>query len=464
VALIVAVAWFMQNLDTTIIITSLPQIARTFGVPAVDVNLGITANVAAGAAFIPLGGWLADRFGTRRVFAAAIAVFGLASVGSAAAPNLAMFVVARAAQGAGGALMVPVGRIVVLRNTNPAELLRATALITYPGLIAPVIAPVLGGALTTWLGWPAIFLVNVPIAVVGVVLVLAFIPDEPEYQTRPLDKVGALLVIVALGTSIYGLSGLSQTGSRGIILVILALGVTVSATALWWLRRAEHPLVDLAPLKVATFTMTTASAGNVIRLAICAVPFVLPLMLQQAWDFSPLQAANVLLVYAFGNLATKIVTTPLLRRLGFRTVLVVNGVAVAATIAGCGLLTSTTGHVAVLAVAFAAGATRSLQFTAMNTLAFADIDPQHRSAASTIFSMAQQISMALGVAAAAATLSLAQGGSGHPTQASYTTAFGLMGLLALGGALWMLRLHRQAGDSVTGGSAAASVAGQGLDQ
>ncbi len=448
VAYVVAVAWFMQNLDTTIVVTSLPQIAASLHVAPVDVTLGVTAYLVAGAALIPVGGWLADRLGARRVFASAIVLFVLASVACAASPTLWVFVLARIAQGAAGALMLPVGRILVLRSTAKDYLLQATALITWPGLIAPVIAPVLGGALTTWVGWQAIFLVNVPIGVIGVVLVLLLVPDDGERRETPLDTVGALLLLLALGASIAGMSGIAQAGALAIDLTLFAVGVLLGAVAVWWFRRAAHPLIDLAPLRVSTYVTATLTGGNAVRIAISATPFLLPLVAQEAWGVGTLVAGQVVLVYMLGNLVMKAITTPLLKAWGFRNVAVWNGLVVAGSIAALGVMRMETSTVLVWVVAFIAGAARSLEFSALNTLTFADIGNEHRTSASTIFSMMQQIALAIGVALAAIMLTV-QGGGGL-TQADFTLAFAATAVLALAGALHMLRLERDAGHEVTG--------------
>ncbi|MGR6915579.1 MFS transporter [[Actinomadura] parvosata] len=451
VALIVAVSWFMQNLDSTIINTSLPQLAHTFGVDTVSVNIGITAYVVAGAALIPLGGWLSDRYGAKRVFATAIVVFGLASVGCAACTELWQFVLARVVQGVGGALMMPVGRIIVLRNAGKEDLLRATALITWPALIAPVVAPVVGGALTTWYGWQWIFLLNVPLALAGTALVLAYVPGLREPDPRPLDRVGTVLIITALSLAIYGLSELAHPSAVGLNLALLAVGTLVGVAAVRRFRRAAHPLIELGPLRVPTFAASTVHAGNLIRLAISATPFLLPLMLQEAWRLSPLEAGQIVLVYFLGNLVIKAITTPLLRRFGFRTVLIANGVGVALSIGAFGLLDVRTGFVLVAVVSFVAGVTRSIEFTGINTLSFADIGPADRASASTLFSMTQQISVALGVAAAAIVLQVAHGSAATPlTQGDFSLAFGLCGAVALAGALLMVRLRPEAGHEVTG--------------
>jgi EmrB/QacA subfamily drug resistance transporter len=450
VALIVAVAWFMQNLDTSIITTSLPQIAHTLRATTVGVNIAITGYVVASAAFIPLGGWLSDRYGAKPVFAAAVIVFGLASVGCAACTTLPALILARVIQGTAGALMTPVGRIVVLRNASTSELLRVMSLITWPGLIAPVIAPVIGGALTTWFGWQWNFLLNAPIALAGAALVLAFIPDHREPDPKPLDRTGSILIAAALTLTVYGLSELAGPAPLAMNLAIVLSGCALAATAVWWFRRSGHPLIDLQPLRITTFAAATLYAGNLIRLAISATPFLLPLMLEVAWHLTPLDAGKIVLVYSLGNLIMKTITTPLLRTFGFRPVLAGNGLAVAVSIGACGLLTAGANIVVVDAVVFLAGAARSIEFTGINTLTFADIGPHDRGPAATFFSMAQQVSMALGVAIAAVILHAAHGtGSTGLTQTDFTIAFGLTAAIALMGALLMLRLRPEAGQAVT---------------
>jgi EmrB/QacA subfamily drug resistance transporter len=451
VALIVAAAWFMQNLDTSIITTSLPQMAHTFRVETVSMNIGITAYVIAGAAFIPLGGWLSDRYGAKPVLASAIAVFGLASIACAASTSLSAFVVARVFQGIAAALMTPVGRIVVLRNAEKGDLLRTTALITWPGLIAPVIGPVLGGALTTWFGWQWNFLLNAPLAVLGTLLVLAYVPNHREPDPKPLDLTGTALIVSALSLAIYGLSQLAEPSDLITDLVALSAGSALGVAAVWWFRRTSHPLIDLGPLRVRTFATAALHAGTLVRLAISATPFLLPIMLQVAWGLTPLDAGMIVLVYALGNLLMKTVTTPILRKLGFRAVLAGNGAVVVLSIGAFGLLDAHSNIIVVGAVAVIAGAARSLEFTGINTLTFADITPNQQAPASTFFSMMQQVSMALGIAVAAITLTAAHGFAPTPlTQADFTVAFGVTAAIALLGTLLMLALPRDAGQAVTG--------------
>jgi EmrB/QacA subfamily drug resistance transporter len=452
VALIVAAAFFMQNLDGAIINTSLPQMARSFGVGSVDVNIGITAYILAVAAFVPLSGWVSDRFGAKRVFAGAIVVFTLASALCAASQQLWAFVLARILQGLGGALMTPVGRVVVLRSAAKHELLQATALITWPALIAPVVAPVLGGAITTYVNWRWNFLLNLPLGLIGTALVLAFVPDHREPGRRPLDLVGCVLTSAALILLIYALDQLSRGRDWRIALGLLGAGVGLTLVSLAWFRRVPHPLLDLSPFKVRTFVVSSLDAGTLFRLAISATPFLLPLMLQVVWKLNPLQAGGVVLVYFLGNLTMKTVTTPLLRRFGFRTVLSINGVLVGLSVAACGFLDAHTAIEVTDIAMFVAGATRSMQFTALNTLTFADVTAEQRVSSSTLSSMMQQMGAALGVAAAALFLRLSQSWRGGEALSGgdFRFAFIACAVCALAGAALTLRLAPDAGDEVSG--------------
>jgi Major Facilitator Superfamily len=314
-----------------------------------------------------------------------------------------------------------------------------------------VVAPVLGGALTTWFGWQWNFLLNVPLAAAGCLLAIALIPDQRDPAPAPLDTTGGILIATALGAGIYGLGQLASAPRLETDLPIVLLGAGLTVTAVWWLRHCRNPLIDLGPLRTPTFAAATLHAGNLIRLAISATPFLLPLMLEVAWRMTPLRAGEIVLVYSLGNLVMKTITTPLMRILGFRSTLAGNGLAVAASIAACGLLTVHTQTAVVDLVVFLAGATRSIEFTGINTLTFADIEAKEQASASTFFSMMQQVSMALGVAGGALLLAAAHHGAATAlTQADFTVAFQATALIALLGAALMLTLRRDAGAEVTG--------------
>lgn len=452
-ALIVASAFFMQMLDGAIITTSLPQMAGSFGVQPVHMSVGITTYMLVVAIFMPLSAWLADRFGARRIFLAAILVFTLASLACGLAQTLTQFVLARALQGLGGAMMMPVGRTVVLRQAAKSELLDAVALITWPALFAPVIGPVLGGFITTYLSWRWNFFLNLPVGIAGFLLARRFIPDFHSESCAALDRTGFVLSASALAFLLYGLETLGHGAlSSATPWLLIAIGLGIGAFALRHLNRSEHPLLNLEPFGVQTFSLATLSAGTWLRIAINATPFLLPLLYQLGFGLSALAASSYVFAYFAGNLGMKTITTPTLRRFGFRHVLFVNGLLCGLSIAACALFTADTARILMFASLFLAGLTRSMQFTALNTLAFADLPDAQRSSASTLSSMLQQIAMLLGVAISVLILQASSTllGNATPALADFRVAFVLIGLLASGTAWMFLKLPQDAGAEVSG--------------
>lgn len=453
VSLVVAASMFMQILDGVIIVTALPQMARDFGVATLDMSIGITAYMLTAAVAIPTTGWLADRFGARRVFLVAMLVFTLASLACGLATDLTQFVVARVVQGAGGALMFPVGRVIVLRSVQKSEIVQAIGLTVWPALFAPVVGPAIGGFLTEYVSWHWNFWINVPLGIAGLALVLRIIPADTEFKAHPFDWAGFGLTAISLAALLYGFDGLAQgTIPPALAGGLAILGLVVGVGAVLWLRRASHPLLDLKTLSIPTFRASEAMAGAVLRLTINATPFLLPLMFQVGFGLDALAAGGLVLVYFLGNLVMKSVTTPILRRFGFRSILTINGTLAGLSIIACGFLEAGTMYPLTLAVLFIAGLTRSMQFTALATLAFADIDGDKRSSASTLSSMFQQISMVFGVALAAAILNLSQVVRGAPALELYDfrVAFFVVGILCLLASLQMLVLPRDAGSEVSG--------------
>ncbi|ESZ21010.1 DHA2 family efflux MFS transporter permease subunit [Mesorhizobium sp. L2C084A000] len=455
VALIVAIAFFMQLLDSTIISTSLPQMGASFGVSPVAMSIGITVYMLTMAVFVPLSGWLADRFGARNIFLLAIVLFTLASLACGLSQTLTQFVAARVVQGLGSALMTPVGRILVLRNASKSELLNATALITWPALFAPVVGPVLGGFITTYLSWHWNFFINIPLGVIGLALVARFIPGDRVADPKPLDWPGFFLTSAGLALLLYGLERIAhpEDGVLPTALLIVA-GIVIGWLAVRHLRRAPHPLLDLSSFNVLTFAISTLAAGTIFRVAINATPFLLPLLFQVGFGLSPVDAGLMILAYFLGNLGMKTVTTPTLRRFGFRSVMVVNGIIASASIMACGAISPQTPQALVVALMLIAGLTRSMQFTALNTLAFADIDAAQRSSAATLSSMLQQVAMLFGVAVAAAILNLSQIVRDRPALdlVDFRIAFLAIGAIGLVAALRFLVLPPSAGAEVSGHS------------
>ena len=441
-ALLVAGALFMEILDATILAPAIPLIASSFGVEAVDVNLAISAYLVAVAVLIPATGWLADRFGVRRVFLAAIVVFTLASVGCAVSTSLPMLVAMRVVQGVGGAMMVPVGRLAVLRNSAKSDLVRAIALLTWPALAAPVVAPVLGGAIATVGSWRWIFLINIPLGVIGFLLALKLVRGGPVPSARTLDWAGMLLVGGGIAAGLIALESIRVSGTDWLLVGACGTAaIVLLASALWHLLRTPAPLIHLSVLRVRTLRITVA-AGSLYRMVITAVPFLLPLMFVLEFGWTPLQAGLVVAALFIGNLTIKPVTTPLMRRFGIRTVLIANGVASVGCFGALALVEPGVPVAVIAAILYLSGALRSIGFTAYNSLAFADVDGDELTHANTLNASVQELAAGLGIAFAALLVSLL---------ASYPVTF-----LVLGGVLAVtliesVRLPRAAGRHVTGG-------------
>ncbi len=373
-ALLVAGAMFMEILDATIITPAIPLIAASFGVGAVDVNVAISAYLVTVAVLIPATGWMADRFGVRRVFLAAIVVFTLASVGCALSTSLPMLVAMRVAQGIGGAMMVPVGRLAVLRNSATTDRVRVIALLTWPAMTAPVLAPVLGGAIATLGSWRWIFLVNIPLGIIGFALALRLVRGGPVDSARKLDWPGMLLLGGGIAAALISLESIRVSGTDWLLVGACGVGaVVLLSLALWHLLRTSAPLIRLAVLRVRTLRITV-TAGSLYRMVITAVPFLLPLMFVLEFGWTPFQAGLMVAVLFAGNLTIKPATTPLMRRLGIRTVLVVNGIASVACFGLLALVAPGMPVALIGGILYLSGALRSIGFTAYNTLAFSDVE------------------------------------------------------------------------------------------
>jgi EmrB/QacA subfamily drug resistance transporter len=455
-ALLVAGGMFMEVLDATVIGPAAPHIAADLGVPAVAIGVVVTAYVLTLAVLVPVSGWLADRFGARRVYVTAVAVFTLASAGCAAAPDLPTLTALRVLQGAGGALMVPVGRLAVLRTTAKSDLVRAIAYLTWPALLAPVVAPALGGVLAGSVGWRWVFLVNVPLGVVGVVLAHRLVPDDRAADRRPLDVRGLALTVAGVAALTVGLEGVGA-GHPGpavsgpvLAAVVLPAAAVLLAAAVRHLLRARDPLVDLRVLRTATFRVT-AAGGSVNRALVNAVPFLLPLFFQLGFGWSAARAGLLMVALFVGNIAVKPLTTPLLRRRGIRTSLLAANAGSAACLAGMALLRPATPLAVVVGLLVLSGVARSVGFTAYNTVAFTDVPAQRMTSASTLLSTLQELGAGLGVAVGALLVRLAElAGVAGGTAGAFRATFLLLALLVVVPAAEAARLPRDAGAVATG--------------
>jgi len=458
VALIVAAAFFMQLLDGAIMNTSLPQMAVSFGVLPLDLSVGITLYMLSAAAFVPISGWLADRIGPRRVFLCAILAFTAASLACGLAQTLLQFVIARALQGVAGAMMVPVGRLIVLRGSERSELVYVTALLTWPALSAPIIGPALGGYLTAYHSWRWNFFINVPLGLLGLLLVMRYVPLSKAEHRHPLDWRGFILSALAMVLLLYGLELLSHLHSGWLWqdwaqpLALIAAGAIALALSIRHLQRSERPLLDLSAAKVQTFRLATLTAGAAYRIAIQATPFLLPLLFQLGFGLDALQAGSLLLLYFAGNMGMKPFTTGILRRFGFRQVMIYNGVLLGLSVIVCSALSAHISHWILAPVLVLAGATRSMHMTAMNTLAFADITPQQKSTSSTLVAVIDQSAVVMAVALSTLVLNLALMSTSGPLIGARELQIGLVcaGLLAMLAAPAYARLPRNAGAEVSG--------------
>ncbi|SEQ43835.1 MFS transporter [Microlunatus flavus] len=400
-AILVAGAFFMENLDGTIIQTAVPAIGRDFGLAAVDVNAAITAYLLAVAVSVPLGGWLADRFGVRAVFVAAIALFTLASIACGFSTDLTTLCVLRVVQGVAGAFMVPVGRLAVLRATRPRDLITAIAYLTWPGLLAPVIAPAVGGLLTDTVGWRWVFFINGPIGVVLLVAGLRLVPRSDLRERRGFDVVGFALLGVGLVTLLLALERLGDPAADGTQAAVLAgSALLVLAGAVVWMRRVTHPLLSFGALAIPTFRASNLG-GGVYRLVISALPFLYTLLFQVGFGWSASLAGLLVVAVFVGNIGIKPFTTAILRRFGFKPTIIGCSVAGALLAVAFAFATPQT-PLPLLAVALlVAGAFRSIGFTAYNSIQFADVPADLTSTANTLAATTQQVAVGLGIALAA---------------------------------------------------------------
>ncbi len=455
--MIVACALFMQNLDSTVIATALPVMAKAFGSDPVHMNVALTAYLLSVAVFIPASGWVADRFGSRRVFCASIAVFTVGSVLCGRADTLAFLVAARILQGVGGAMMVPVGRLVLLRTVARSELVAAMAWLTVPALLGPVVGPPLGGFIVTYASWRWIFDINVPIGIIGIVLVLLFIEEVREPPKGAFDARGLVLSGVALSGLMFGL----ETAGRGVIAPTITAGL-VSAGLLAGIfyvlhaRRHPAPLLDLSLLRLPCFGVALGSMMP-FRVGIGAIPFLLPLMLQVGFGRTAAQSGMVTFASSAGALVMKPVAQRMLRLFGFRDTLIWNGLLSAMLLAVSAAFRPTWPAAAIYAALLIGGFFRSLQFTAYSTLAYGDVPRDRVSAATSLYTAGQQLAATVGISAGAAALegAMAFSGRGTPTVWDFSVAFLAVSVLMLAAVPVAFLMPREAGDDLAGRERAA---------
>jgi len=447
IPLIVAVALFMENMDSTVIATSLPAIAADIGTNPLALKLAITSYLLSLAIFIPASGWTADRFGTRTVFRAAIAVFIVGSIGCALSSSLTDFVIARIVQGIGGAMMTPVGRLVLVRSIDKRDLVGAMAWVSTPALIGPVLGPPVGGFITTYASWHWIFLINVPIGLIGIVMVTRYIEDVRAEEQVAFDWTGMVLAGlgiagVAFGFSIIGMNFLPWQ----IAVALVAGGALFVAAYLRHRKRVANPVLDLSLLHVPTFR-ASITGGFMFRVGMGALSFLLPLMLQVGFGMTPFKSGMITFGTALGAMTMKLGVARILQRFGFRAVLTFNAVISAAFLAACALFTIDTPVIVIFVTLVVGGFFRSLEFTSINTLAFADIEPQRASRATSMMSVAQQLSVSTGVALGAMIVETSAHLKNQPLAGAddFALAFVLTAAVSVSAAAIFARLKPEAG-------------------
>ncbi len=450
--IIIGIALFMQTLDSTIIGNALPTMARALHESPLALNLAITTYLLAAAIFLPISGWLADRFGARVVFMSAIISFAISSLFCGLASTLPMMVAARFVQGCAGAMMVPVGRIVLLKTVPKSDLVDAMSWLTVPAILGPVLGPPLGGFIVTFWSWRWIFFLNLPIAVLGVAAVYAFVPDIREELTKPLDLRGFILSGLGLAGLVFGFENLGRS-MLPLPLMIGLIIVGAIAITLFSLhaRRAAHPILDLTLFRHRTFLVATVG-GTFPRLIIGAGGFLMALLLQIGFGLSAFQAGLITFAGAFGALLMKTTAPPIIRRFGFKPVLVAAAVCQAIIFCSYALFTPATPHVLISGILFIGGFFASLHFTSLNSLAYSDLEQQDMSRASTLASMMQQLAMSLGVGFSALVVGMLQGSSHAATltPSDISPAFILIGMAALISLAFYLTMPANAGELVSG--------------
>jgi len=451
VTLIVAVALFMETMDSTVIATSLPAIAADLHEDPIALKLALTSYLLSLAVFIPLSGWMADRFGARTVFRAAIVVFTLGSAACGFAQGLPDFVLFRVIQGMGGAMMVPVGRLVILRTVPKSELISALAWLTIPALMGPVIGPPLGGFITTYISWRWIFWINIPVGLVGVILATLYVANIREEGLPPLDVKGFVLSGIGLAGLAFGFTTIGQGFfPPAVVAGLFAAGIVGCTLYVRHARTAPTPLLDLDLLKVDTF-FASVVGGFLYRIGVGALPFLLPLMLQLGFGLNPMQSGLLTFASAVGAVAMKTTAAPILRRFGFKRVLVTNAVVSSLFLAAIALFTAGTPHWIILTVLLVGGFLKSLEFTSINSIAYADIDSKAMSRATSFASVAQQLSLSAGVAIGALVLEAQRMGRGAAdvVAGDFPLAFVLVAAIAATSSMIFAMLPKGAGASLS---------------
>jgi EmrB/QacA subfamily drug resistance transporter len=466
IPLIVATALFMENMDSTVIATSLPAIAADIGTSPLTLKLAITSYLLSLAVFIPASGWTADRFGPRLVFSTAIAVFMAGSIGCALSESVTGFVIARTLQGVGGAMMTPVGRLVLLRTIDKSALVNAMAWVTVPALVGPVVGPPLGGFITTYFSWHWIFLINIPIGLLGIFMAQRFIDPIKSENPERFDLYGMVLAGIGLAGIAFGLSvaGLNLL-PWSVVAALVAIGAIAMTLYVIHARRTASPVLDFGLLRLPTMRASILG-GFLFRLGIGSLPFLLPLLMQVGFGLSPFRSGLVTFASAVGAMGMKTLAARIIRTFGFRNMMTINAVVSSIFLGACALFTVTTPLLLIAIILVVGGFFRSLQFTAINTVAYAEVESAQMSRATTLVSVNQQLAVSAGVAVGAfsveSTMSIRH--MSELTADVFAPAFIVVALISAVSAWFFRQMPDDAGHEISGRKAVEISSRKGADK
>ncbi|TCL76086.1 DHA2 family efflux MFS transporter permease subunit [Rhizobium sp. BK251] len=451
IAMIVASAMFMEQLDATVLATALPTMARDFGVNAPSMSIALTSYLLSLAIFIPASGLVADRFGSRTVFRSAILVFLAGSVFCALSPNLLCLVLSRLLQGMGGAMMMPVGRLVLLRSVARKDMVNAMSWLLVPALVGPILGPPVGGFIVTYLDWRWIFYINVPIGIIGFILVSIFIENIKGKASGPFDTVGFVLSGISLGSLLFGFEMSSREGEGSFAIMLIAVGLLFGIAYLRHARHHPSPIMDFSLMKVPSFG-TSVIAGSLTRITQGAQPFLLPLLFQLGFGLSAAKAGQLVIGVALGSMAMKAFAPRILRRFGFRTSLLVNGIIATFGYVLCAAFRPDWPLALIFVILMLCGFFMSFQFTAYNTVAYDKIDPARMSSATSFYTTFQQLTLSLGICVGALALhgSMLLEGNTTPQLGDFSVAFLVVTAISIMATIWNASFSRTAGSDISG--------------
>lgn len=451
VALIVASAMLMENIDATVLATALPTMARDFGVDAPAMSIALTSYLLSLAIFIPASGKIADRFGSRTVFRSAIFVFVVGSILCAIAPTLLLLVLARLLQGIGGAMMMPVGRLVLMRSVERKDMVSAMSWLLVPALIGPIVGPPFGGFIVTYLDWRWIFYINVPIGIIGMIFVSIYIDEIKTDTSGSFDFVGFVLSGISLGSLLFGFELSSHAGQGSFSIFLIATGLLLGIAYLRHARNHPSPILDFSLMKVPSFGCSVI-AGSLTRITQGAQPFLLPLLFQIGFGLSAATAGQIVISTALGSLFMKPIAKAVFRRIGFRTSLIVNGVIGTIGYGLCAAFRPDWPMPVIFIILVLSAFFMSFQFIAYNTIAYDEISQERMSSATSFYTTFQQLMLSLGICVGALALhgSMGLNGNDEPALGDFSIAFAVVTLISLTATIWNLRFAPNAGEEISG--------------